>query len=153
MESESPHSHIRELLLGCHANHALQSDFLSFGASRFEAQLLVRGGSPSRLRAVEADRIRSLLNAGMALYNLTLDGQGIGGKFHGYSNSQPISDRRVRPRGEPEGRWSYRLFAKTRQNTSDVSQLNLPVLRPQMTFWTYFVATFVCAFAILAILM
>lgn len=35
-------SHIRDLSLGCHANHALQSDFSNLGLDYFEAKVLVR---------------------------------------------------------------------------------------------------------------
>jgi hypothetical protein len=98
------HSHIRDLLIGCHANHTLQSDFSKFGANHFEAQALVRCVSLSKLPTLEADRISSLLNAGSPLYNLTLDGQGTGRKLHGHSNSEPISDRHARQRPKADQR-------------------------------------------------
>ena len=91
-------SHIRDLSLGCHANHVLQSDFSQFGADHFEATVLASGITPSNLASVEADRIASLLNSGAALYNLTADGQGTGRNYCGYSDSEPVSDRFARQR-------------------------------------------------------
>jgi hypothetical protein len=135
------HSHIRDLFLGCHANHALQSDFSRFGANYFEAQVLARGVSPSNLPTVEADRISSFLNAGAALYNLTEDGQGTGRNFHSHSDSEPVSDRLARQRAEAE-----------RQRIYDVFEPKLAALLPQINFWAYFTATFVGALILLPIL-
>jgi group I intron endonuclease len=152
-------SHIRNLSLGCHENHALQSDFSRFGANYFGATVLERGVSPTDLLAAEADRIRSLLNAGSALYNLTPDGQGTGRNFLGHSNSEPISDQLARQRAEAERRRieSERrrideIFSKKRKKIFDIFEPKLATLLPQMSFWTYFAATFVGALIMLAVL-
>lgn len=143
-------SHIRDLSLGCHANHALQSDSARFGANCFEATVLERGVSPSQLPTVEADRISSLLNAGSALYNLTADGQGTGRNFGGRSNSEPISDQLARQRAEEERR--RKIFSEKRKKIFGIFEPKLAALLPQMSFSTYFAATFVGALIMLAIL-
>jgi hypothetical protein len=145
-------SHIRDLSLGCHANHALQSDFSSLGLNHFEAEVLVRGILPSKLDMVESDCISSFLTAGTALYNLTIDGQGTGRNPRGYSNSQPVSDRLARQRAEAEQRRIDALFAEKRKHVLDGFETRLSALLPRTTFWAYFTATFVAALVIIAIL-
>jgi hypothetical protein len=113
---------------------------------------LVKGVSPSNLPTVEADRISSLLNAGSALYNLTVDGQGTGRNFHGHSNSEPISDKLARQRAEAERRRIDGIFAEKRKKVLDAFEPKLAALLPQMSFWAYFAATFVGALIMLAVL-
>jgi hypothetical protein len=113
---------------------------------------LERGASPSSLPTVEADCILSLLNSGSALYNLTADGQGTGRNFHGESNSEPVSDQLARQRAEAERRRIDEIFAKKRRNIFDIFEPKLAALLPQLSFWTYFAATFVGALIMLAVL-
>src|ERR1019366_3095473 len=139
------HSHIRDLSLGCHANHSLQSDFSKFGANDFEATALERGVSLSNLATAEAECISSLLKAGSALYNKTADGQGKRPNFRGHSNSEPISDKIARQRAEEERRRIDEIFAEKRKKIFDSFEPKLAALLPQMNFWTYLVAPFVGA--------
>lgn len=144
-------SHIRDLSLGCHANHALQSDFFHLGADQFEAKVLVNGVSPSNLAPVEADRITSLLNSGAALYNLTADGQGTGRNSRGYTDSEPVSDRLAKQHAEAEQRRIDEIFFKKRKDVIDAFDPKLAALLPQTSFWTYVVAIFVGELIVLAI--
>lgn len=127
-------SHIRQLSFGCHANHALQSDFSKLGAEYFEAEVLASGITSSALASVEAERITQLLNSGAALYNLTADGQGTGPNYRGHP-LEPVSDRLARQRAEVE-----------RKAIIDAFEPRLAALLPQANFWAYFVVTFFCAF-------
>lgn len=145
-------SHIKDLSLGCHANHALQADFSSLGLNYFEAKVLARGVSPSNLATVEADRISSFLNAGDALYNLTVDGQGTARNFHSDSDSEPVSDRLAKQRAEAERRRIDAVFAEKRKHIVDAFEPRLVALLPETSFWAYFVATLIAAFVVLAIL-
>lgn len=146
-------SHIRDLFLGCHGNHSLQSDFSDFGADHFEAQILERAVSPSNLAAMEADRIKSMLNSGAALYNLTEDGQGIGRKPRGYKDSEPVSDRLARQRAEAEQRRIDEMFVERRKAVIDAFDPKLAALLPKTNFWAYFAVAFIGALLVLAILM
>lgn len=144
-------SHIRDLSLGCHANHAIQSDFSSLGANHFEAKVLVMVASPSSLASVEADRIKSLLNSGAALYNLTEDGQGTGRNSRDYKDTEPVSDRLVKQRAEAERQRIDELFVKRRKAVTDAFEPKLEALLPQTNFWAYFAAAFIGALLVLAI--
>ena len=141
--------HIRDLSRGCHANHALQSDFSQFGADHFEAKILVSGISPSSLDLVEADRISFLLNSGAALYNLTTDGQGR--PTRGYTDSEPVSDRLAKQRTEEEQRKININSLKKRKAVSNAFNSKLDSLLNQTSFWAYFVATFACTLIVLVI--
>ncbi len=149
---ERVRSHIRDLSLGCHANHALQSDFSNLGADHFETEVIESVVSTSNLAAVEAGRIKSLLNSGAALYNLTEDGQGTGRNSRGYKDSEPVSDRLARQRVEAEQRRIDELFAKKRKAVIDAFNSKLAALLPQTSFWVYFATVFVGALIVLAIL-
>lgn len=144
-------AHIRDLSLGCHANHVLQSDFSRLSADHFEAKVIERAVSLSSLAEVEADRIAALLNSGAALYNLTADGQGIGHKFRGHTGSEPVSDQIARQRIEAEQRRIDETFSKKRKAVIDAFEPRLAALLPQTNFWAYFAATFVGALIVLAI--
>lgn len=144
-------SHIRDLSLGRHANHALQSDFLNLGADQFEAKILDRAVSPSNLAAAEANRIASLLSSGAALYNMTEDGQGIGRHSLGYKDSEPVSDRLARQRAKAEQRRTDEIFAKKRKTVIDAFDPKLAALIPQTNFWVYFVTAFIGALIVFAI--
>ena len=145
-------SHIRDLSLGCHANHALQSDFSCLGANRFEAQVLVRDVSTSSLSSVESDYISSLLNEGVSLYNLTADGQGIGFRPRVYSKSEPISDRLARQRVEGERRRADSILSEKRKKIYEAFEPRFETLLPNTSFWVYFTATFVGVLIMLVIL-
>lgn len=144
-------SHIRDLSLGCHANHALQSDFSRLDANHFEAKVLVSGVSPSNLLTVEADRISISLNAGAALYNLTVDGQGTGRNPHAHFDSEPVSDRLAKQRADAERRRIDEIFAEKRKQIFETFESRCAALLPETSFWSYFSATFVAALVILAI--
>jgi len=144
-------SHIRELSLGCHANHALQSDYSQMGADHFEATVLVRGTTPSNLASAEVDRITSLLSSGVALYNMTADGQGTGRNYRGQTDSEPVSDRLAWQRAEAERRRIDEVFSKRKKTVIDAFDPRLAALLPQANFWAYFGATFVCTLIALAI--
>lgn len=145
-------SHMRDLSLGCHANHALQSDFLNLGADQFEVKILDRAVSPSNLAAMEADRIASLLRSGAALYNMTEDGQGTRRHSLGNKNSEPISDRLERRSAEAEKRKTYEILEKKRKAVIDEFNLKSATLIPQINFWTCFVAIFISALIVFPIL-
>jgi hypothetical protein len=134
------HSHIRDLSLGCHANHVLQSDFSSLGLNHFEAKVLVRGVSPSNLAKAESDSISSLLNAGAALYNLTADGQGRVSR--GNSKLKPISDRLAEQHAEAEKRRIDAVFAEKRKKIIDEFEPKLAATLPEPSFWAYFAIVF-----------
>lgn len=145
-------SHIRDLSLGCHANHALQSDFSCLGANRFEAQVLVGDVSTSSLSSVESDHISSLLNKGVSLYNLTADGQGIGFRPRDNSKSEPISDRFARQRVEEERRRADSILSEKRKKIYEAFEPRFEALLPNTSFWVYFTATFVGVLIMLLIL-
>lgn len=145
-------SHIKDLSLGCHANHALQGDFSSLGLNYFEAKVLVSGVSLSSLATEEASRISSFLNAGAALYNLTIDGQGSGRNFHGHSDSEPVSDKLARQRADVERRRIDEIFTEKRKQISEIFEPRLAALLPETNFWAYFAATFIAALVALVIL-
>ena len=138
-------SHIRDLSLGCHANHALQFDFSQMGADHFEVNVLSGGITPSSLALVEEERITSLLNSGASLYNLTANGQGTGRNYRGHTNSEPVSDRLAKQRAEAEQRRIDEEFSKRRKAVIDSFEPRLAALLPQVNFWICFVPTFVCA--------
>jgi len=144
-------SHFRDLTLGRHANHALQSDFSRLGPNYFEAQALVSGVLPSQLAKLEADRISSLLNSGSALYNLTATGQGTRHNVIGKSQSEPISDRLARERADHERRRINAALAEKRQRIHNDFDPKLSALLPQTGFWSYFIATFLAALTVLSI--
>lgn len=144
-------SHIRDLSLGCHANHALQSDFSRLEADHFEAKILASGISLPSLASAEADRITSLLNSGAALYNLTADGQGTGHNSRGYTDSEPVSDQLAKQRVEAEQRRRDEIFSKKRKAIIDAFDPKLAALLPQTNFWIYFVAILVGALITLSI--
>ncbi|SMF53297.1 HIRAN domain-containing protein [Pseudogulbenkiania subflava] len=143
-------AHMRDLTLGCHANHALQSDFTRLGAEHFEAKILERVVPPSKLAMAEAQRISSLLNSGAALYNLTDDGQGKGRSGRGYT--EPISDRLARQRAEEEQREIDEIFSKKRKAVIDDYAPKFTATLPKTNFWVYFAAAFVGIFIALAIM-
>jgi len=145
------YSHIRDLSIGSHANHNLQSDFSVFGANRFEARVLLMDVLPSDLTKAEADCIFSLLNERKELYNLTEDGQGAGRKSYVKSNSEPISDRRARQRVDAERIKAKKIFTDKRKNIIAVFEPKLTALLPKVSFWSYFVGTFLCAIILLII--
>lgn len=145
-------AHMRDLTLGCHANHALQSDFTRFGAEHFEAKILEMVMPTSKLAMVEAQRITSLLNSGAALYNLTDDGQGKKRSTRGYTNTEPISDRLARQRAEEEQRNIDEIFSKKRKAVIDSYGPKFTALLPQTNFWAYFAAAFVGIFIALAVM-
>lgn len=138
-------SHIKDLSLGRHANHALQSDFSKLGLNYFEAKVLVSGVSLSHLATEEARRISSFLNAGEALYNLTIDGRGSGRNFHGRSNSAPVSDRLARQRADLERRRIDEIFTDKRKQIFETFEPKLAALLPETRFWAYFATTFIAA--------
>ncbi|MGD9604418.1 MAG: HIRAN domain-containing protein [Dongiaceae bacterium] len=138
-------SHIKDLSLGRHANHALQSDFSKLGLNYFEAKVLVSGVSVSNLAADEASRISSFLNAGKALYNLTIDGKGSGRKFHGHSNSEPASDRLARESADVERRRIDKIFTDKRKQIFETFEPRLAALLPETRFRAYFATTFIAA--------
>lgn len=142
-------SHLRDLSLGCHANHALQSDFSQVGADHFEAKVLASGITSSNLASVEADQIASFLKLGAALYNLTVDGQGTGYNYRGHTDSVSVSDRLAKQRAEAEQRRIDDGFLNRRKAVNDAYDQQLAALLPQAKFWAYFVATF--AFALIAL--
>ncbi|MGH6794785.1 MAG: HIRAN domain-containing protein [Methylocella sp.] len=146
------HSHIRDLSLGCHANHALQSNFSIFGMNCFEAKTLAIGVSLPDLPAVEAECISSLLKSGDALYNLTEDGQGKWSPVRGRSNSEPISDKVARQRAEEERRQLDERIHKKRKQVFDNFEPKLAALSSQNNFWAYFTTTFVGAIIMLGIM-
>jgi hypothetical protein len=86
-------THTRDLFLGRHPNHALQSDFSRLGPEDFEAKALIEGIPVSQLTIEEADKINSLLNSGAALYNFTADGQGSTSNYRNRVTTETISDR------------------------------------------------------------
>ncbi len=67
--------HVKELKFGNHINADLQSDFSSLGPDCFEASILERA-SADKCTEAEARHIRSYKDAGVSLYNRTIDGQG-----------------------------------------------------------------------------
>lgn len=144
-------SHIKDLSLGCHANHALQRDFSSLGLNYFEAKMLVSGVSLASLATEEASLISSFLNAGAALYNLTIDGQGTGRNFRGHSDSEPVSDKLARQRADVERRRIDDIFTDKRKQISEIFERRLASMLPETNFWTYFAATFIAALVSLAI--
>lgn len=146
-------SHIKDLSLGCHANHALQRDFSKLGQNYFECKVLVSGVSLPNLPAEEARRISSFLNAGESLYNLTLNGQGLGRNFHGHSYSESVSDRLARRRAEVERRRIDEIFNEKRKQISETFEPRLAALLPETSFWAYFAATFITALIVLVALM
>lgn len=135
-------SHIRDLFLGCHANHVLQSDFSCLGANCFEAQVLVNDVSTSSPFSAESDLISSLLNKEVRLYNFTADGQGIGFRPRDNSESEPISDRLARQRVEEERRRADSIFSEKRKKIYKAFEPRFEALLPNMSFWVYFIATF-----------
>lgn len=138
-------SHIKDLSLGCHANHALQGDFSKLGLNYFEAKVLVSGVSLSNLATEEASHISSFINAGSALYNLTIDGQGSGRNFHGHAYSEPVSDRLTRQRADVERRRIDEIFTEKRKQISETFEPRLAALLPETSFWAYFATTFIAA--------
>lgn len=131
-------SHIRDLSIGCHANHALQSDFSRLGADHFEANIMAGGISLQNLAQVEADQITSFLDSGASLYNLTTDGQGTRHKPRGYTVSEPVSDRLAKQRAKAEQRRIDEIFFKKRMSVTDVFDQKLAALLPKTNFWVYF---------------
>lgn len=144
-------SHIRDLSIGCHPNHALQSDFSRLGPDYFEITVLVEGISPSVLAAAEADQIRQSLNSGSALYNLTEDGQGSRKRSQSHARSDPISDRLSRERSEAERRRIERLFYAKKADIISEFDYKLKALIPRTNFLRYFIVAFF--FANMALLM
>lgn len=136
-------SHIKDLSLGRHANHALQSDFSRLGLNYFEAKVLAGGVSVSNLATEEARRISSFLNAGKSLYNLTIDGQGSGRNFHGHSHSEPVSDRLARESADVERRRIDKIFTDKRKQIFETFEPRLAALLPETRFWAYFATTFI----------
>lgn len=134
------HSHIRELSLGCHANHVLQSDFSRLGLNHFEANVLETNVSPSNLANAESNNISSLLNAGAALYNLTADGQGRASK--GGTKLEPISDRLAKQRADADRRLIDEAFAEQGKKIIDEFEAKLAARLPETSFWAYFALVF-----------
>ena len=141
-------SHIRDLSIGRHANHALQSDFSRLGADCFEAKILMKVISPSSLAAEESNRIRLLLNSGSALYNLTEDGQGRRTSRR-HAGSEPISDRFERERAEAENRQIEKYLSNKRNDVISHFDPKLAALQPQKNFFTYFLVTFIGALIVM----
>lgn len=146
------HSHIRELSIGCHANHALQSDFLHGGENNFEVKVLATGMSPENLASAETDWISTLLHSGSALYNLTPDGQGIGRKPHTYKNSEPVSDRIAKQLAAAKKQQTDETILNKRKAVIDTFEKKVEAIFPQVNFWVYFVAAFICIIIVLIIL-
>lgn len=145
-------SHIKDLSQGCHANHVLQGDFSSLGLNYFEARVIEKGVSLSNLAMEEANRISSFLNAGAALYNLTVDGQGSGRNSHGHSDSGSITDRLAKQQVEVERSRIEAAVAEKRKQIFDTFKPRLAALLPVTNFWAYFALMFFAASAVLFIL-
>lgn len=144
--------HIRDLTLRRHANHVLQADFDKLGADHFEVEVIESVVSTTNLAELEASRIKSLLNSGAALYNLTEDGQGTGRNSRGYKDSETVSDRLARQRVEAEQRRINELFDKRKKAVIDAFNSKIAALVPQTSFRDYFTAVFVGVFIVLYIL-
>jgi group I intron endonuclease len=145
-------SHIKDLLAGCHANHALQSDFSALGANNFEAKTLANDVPQSRLNLIETQHIRLFLDSGDALYNLTFDGRGAGHKLRGLVRPQPISDQLANRRAEDERLRIEQIRTRKKEAVVNTFDKKLAQLVPQSEFSRYFFASFFCSFAVLAIL-
>lgn len=135
--------HARELENGRHVNHVLQADFTRFGSNGFEASVLLNkpSASEAELRIIESDKIKSLLYAGVSLYNLTEDGQGTGTWLPPFiSNTESISDvyaKKLAERKKQEAE-KLRLEALRKpipttqiQTKPSSAQQNNPVQAPQ----------------------
>lgn len=146
------HSHVRNLSLGNHPNHVLQSEFSKFGADHFDVTVLVRGVPPSTLATAEADRISFFLRSGAALYNLTEDGQGIGWNPQCHSESEPVSDRLEKQLAEATRRRIDMELVEKRKNISAEFDPQLEALLPRISFWVYFVVIFIGALILIAFL-
>ena len=70
-------SHAIDLEFSTHVNHLLLADFKSLGADFFLAELLEDLPQKIKLLDAEANHIKNSHNAGIELYNLTSDGQGL----------------------------------------------------------------------------
>lgn len=131
------HSHFKDLSQNCHANHVLQTDFSSFGADCFDAEVLVSGISPSNLLKEEAECIALAVNNGENLYNLTSDGQGTGKNGRGYLDSEPYSDRHAR---EILRTKNAALSDKRNKIIDQYASVLLDAL-PRSEFWPIFIFT------------
>lgn len=145
-------SHIKDLLAGRHANHALQSDFSALGGDTFEARMLANGVPQSKLTLIETQHIKHLLDSGSALYNLTVDGRGTGHKPRGSMRREPISDQLAKRQAEEERRRIEGVRSQKKRAVADAFDEKLSQLVPQGKFWNYFLASFFCSFLVLAIL-
>ena len=142
-------THIRELSLGNHPNHALQSDFSKLGADCFEAEALKKVTSPSLLTEFESNQIAELLNSGADLYNLTEDGRGAGGDKYSFKDSEPVSDRIARQRMVTEQRRLDEMIDAQKKAVRNAFDPQISDLLPKTSFWAYFIATFICTFVVL----
>lgn len=135
-------SHLRDLSLGSHANHALQKDFSHLGFDYFEAVILISDISPSNLPTLEADKIGSLLKSGASLYNLTQDGQSKGRNYQSHTDFDPVSDRLAKQKIEAELRKSKEALNKKREEIVATFELKLNTLLPKISSWVYFIVLF-----------
>lgn len=87
--------HLRDLNLGSHGNRLLQDDFIQYGAGAFSASMLSACAKGSEAQ-MEAAIIAQKLKSGIALYNVTQDGQGVGFRPRYTGEARSISDK-VRP--------------------------------------------------------
>ena len=115
--------HIDDLEQNCHPNHVIQSDYLKYGISQFESKVIEVGISPSDLTSRESYHITLLLEKGVALYNLTRDGQGIGYSAKSGSTSEPISDRLWKPPVEVEQTKANGVYNVKRSRSPEVDAM------------------------------
>jgi len=86
--------HITALSSGSHANPILQADVSQLGFDDFEAEVLVPCVPLSRLLAEEERQIKSHIESGETLYNLTPDGRGrAAAKWYQSSATESVTDR------------------------------------------------------------
>lgn len=84
--------HLQDLRSGVHGNRLLQEDFIQYGAGAFSATMLSTCSSGSEAQ-MEAAIIAQKLKSGIELYNITLDGQGVGFRPRYTGEARSISDK------------------------------------------------------------
>lgn len=139
---ERMRSHIRKLYNGNHDNHLLQKDFFDFSADSFEVKIIEKLASSSNLNKVEADQIKSLLNSGYSLYNMTEDGQGISRGFYSYKEAETVSDRLAKQHAVMEQQRINTICSQKRQSIMDAFDLQVKKLIPKPNFLLYFMGVF-----------
>ena len=139
---ERVRSHTSQLFAGSHSNHSLQRDFSHYGSDIFEAKVLEKSYDKSALAYLESKKIQSMLESETALYNLTLDGQGVISNHHGYGNSETISDTFSRQRA--------REREEERAEIVRYYDAKLDNLLPQTSLWLYFSYSFMGVLAVLS---